>query len=103
MHTWKRAAGDSGPGNGHRMPKEHDQDEGEDGDPLPWIISGTDAKAGLQEPREKPVPGAPGWAGTITGCLSLSSPGIRLCLDPGGTNLLDGWDGNAAGEPLTQR
>ncbi|XP_009322889.1 PREDICTED: galactokinase [Pygoscelis adeliae] len=67
MHTWKRAAGDSGPGNGHRMPKEHDQDEGEDGDPLPWIISGTDAKAGLQEPREKPVPSAPGMLGSAPG------------------------------------
>lgn len=52
--------------------------------------------------RERPVPGAPGWAGTISGCLTLSSRGIRLCPDPEGTNLLDGWDGKASGEPLTQ-
>lgn len=45
-------AGDSGPGNGHRTPKEHDEDEGEDGHPLPWIISGTGAKPGLRELRE---------------------------------------------------
>ena len=52
-------AGDSGPGNGHRTPKERDQDEGEDGHPLPWIISGTDAKPVLWEPRERLVPSAP--------------------------------------------
>lgn len=94
-------SGDSGPGNGRRTPKEHDQDEGEDGDPLPWAFSATDAKPGLREPRERPVPSAPGWAGTTSGCLSLSSPGTQLCQDPGEMSLLDGWYGKAADEPLT--